>query len=300
MPNLAKSTDIDYAVRVNRTIDHVVAHLDAPLKLDDIAAVAAFSPFHFHRVFKALVGETLNQFVKRLRLERALWLLSHRPEMTLTDVALACGFSSSSDFSRSFKKRYGVPPSAFDLATYRDLRRDQLASLFEGHGADLARLPAGSNPDGFEAELRELPARTVAYLRVHRPYEGTGVVDTAAELVGWARAGGLERGQWLGYTWDDPELVPLERCRYDVGLVVPDRLADDRVSWLELPPMRVAELAIAGDIELEMRALDYLFCTWLPTSGLSPADQPCFEAWDGLPFEHGMEHFELRAQLPVE
>ena len=79
------------------------------------AAAAGFSSFHFHRVFKSLLGETLNQFVKRLRLERALYLMSHAPNRSLTDVALGCGFSSSSDFSRSFKQCYGAAPSVFDL-----------------------------------------------------------------------------------------------------------------------------------------------------------------------------------------
>src|SRR5262245_52895255 len=92
-----------YVERVNRAIDHVVAHLDQPLDLRQIAAVAGFSPFHFHRVFRSVLGESLADFTKRLRLERALHLLSHEPRQTLTEVALRTGFSSSSDFSRSFK-----------------------------------------------------------------------------------------------------------------------------------------------------------------------------------------------------
>jgi len=67
----------------------------------------------------------------------------------------------------------------------------------------------------------------------------------------------------------------------------------------EFPAMRVAEVAIAGDIQLETRAIDWLFGTWLPQSGLDPDDQPAFEAWEGQPFAHGFEHFELRCQLPV-
>jgi AraC family transcriptional regulator len=66
----------------------------------------------------------LNQFVKRLRLERALYLMSHAPNRSLTDVALDCGFSSSSDFSRSFKQCYGAAPSVFDLDTFRNSRRE--------------------------------------------------------------------------------------------------------------------------------------------------------------------------------
>src|ERR1041385_8846599 len=94
-----------YVERVNRGIDHIVRNVSAPLRLEAVAEAAGFSPVHFHRVFKSLLGETLSQFVKRLRLERALYVMSHAPDRSLTDVALDCGFSSSSDFSRSFRHR---------------------------------------------------------------------------------------------------------------------------------------------------------------------------------------------------
>jgi AraC family transcriptional regulator len=123
LPNLA---NLDYVARVNRAIDHIVQNLGEPLQLEDVARVACFSPFHFHRIFRALVGETLNAFVKRVRLERAVVLRSHRPDATLTEIALACGFSSSSDFSRSFRAHYGVPPSLFDIERFRASRREQL------------------------------------------------------------------------------------------------------------------------------------------------------------------------------
>lgn len=96
------------------------------MRLEEVARAAAFSPFHFHRILKSATGETLQQFVNRVRLERAIYLMSHRQSRPLTEVALAIGFPSSSDFSRSFKKRYGVPPRAFDLDTWRDARRAQL------------------------------------------------------------------------------------------------------------------------------------------------------------------------------
>ena len=61
----------------------------------------------------------------------------------------------------------------------------------------------------------------------------------------------------------------------------------------------MAEIEIAGTVDVELRALDWLYLTWLPTSGYAPAHQPMFEAFNGRPFAHGMEHFELRVQLPV-
>jgi AraC family transcriptional regulator len=165
----------------------------------------------------------------------------------------------------------------------------------------LARLPIGANPDDFRVVLVDLPPRRVAYLRVQNPYANPGrVTGAAAHLVEWARERGLERGSWLGYQWDDPEIVPLDRCRYDIGVVVPESVVVGAgVSETRFAAMKVAEVRIAGSLELEMRALDWLYGTWLPRSGFAPDHQPCFEAYDGMPFADGTSHFRLRIQLPV-
>ena len=144
VPDLAK---VDYLERVNRAIDYVTAHLSEPLKLEDVAKVAHFSPYHFHRIFRTVVGETLHDFVKRVRLERAVYLMSHADGQPLTAIALACGFGSSSDFSRRFRQQFGVSPRAFDVDTFRRARRSEMIGALPEPGK-LERLPAGSNPDG--------------------------------------------------------------------------------------------------------------------------------------------------------
>ena len=96
------------------------------------------------------------------------------------------------------------------------------------------------------------------------------------------------------------EIVPLEKCRYDLGLEVPDTTAaDGEVNITEFPSCLMAEIPIAGTVDVELRALDWLYLGWLPTSGYAPAHQPMFEAFNGRPFAHGGEHFELRVQLAV-
>ena len=302
MPDLPNLANLDYVDRVNRAVDYVTRNLAEPLRLEDVARAACFSSYHFHRIFRTLMGETLASFVKRVRLERSVYLLSHRKNASLTEIAFACGFSSSSDFSRSFRSHYGVPPRRFDVERFRRSRRELMQESLIPRDVRhrLERLAAGENPDGFVVTLRNLPARRVAYIRVQRPYEGDHVPQAVARLLAWAEARGLADGQWLGYQWDDPEIAALDKCRYDVGLEVPGTtLGDGEVSITEFSPCVVAEVDIAGSIEVELRALDWLYFTWLPGSGHAPAHSPGFEAWNGRPFAHGMEHFELRVQLAV-
>jgi AraC family transcriptional regulator len=284
------------AARINRAIDHIVSRLDAPLTLDEVARAAHVSPFHFHRLFRAATGQTLNQFVTRLRLEKALSLMARQPRRGLTEVALAAGFSSLSDFSRCFKQRFGVAPSRYDLPAHRARQREALRATVPARPA----APDAANPDGFTVTLRELPAFSVAYLRVADAYREGAVPAAAARLVAWAEARGVADNAWFGYMWDDPEVVALADCRYDVAVQVERSMAAvGEVGRYDFPAMRVAQVTVRGGLDLEMRALEWLFDVWLPRSPWLPADLPCFEAWIGRPFAHGLEHFELHAWLPV-
>lgn len=286
------------ATRINRAIDFVVDRLSEPLALDDVARAAHVSPFHFHRLFRAATGETLNQFVTRLRLERALSRLLRRPGSTLTAVAAEAGFSSLSDFSRCFKQRYGVAPSGFDVAAHRTRQREALEATVPVRPLPLR--PPDFNPDGFDVNLRDVNAFSVAYIRVLDSYRDGAAPAAAQRLIAWAEARGIADAAWFGYMWDDPEIVALADCRYDVAVQV-DRSfkPEGEIGRYDFPSMRVAQVEVRGGISLELRALDWLFGTWLPQSDWLPADLPCFEAWIGRPYAHGLDHFELHAWLPV-
>ena len=295
------ATQATYVERVNLAIDHIVGHLHEPLRLRDLSRVALLSAFHFHRVFQALVGSTPADFVKRLRLDKALTLMSRTRSPSLTTIALECGFSSSSDFTRCFKQRFGVPPSSFDLKAWRQARGEELNATVE-QATELPRidrLPPRHNPDSFRVKIRDLPSRTVAYIRVDKPYHGDGVIQAVRNLVIWAERNGLADGQWLGYQWDNPEVTALEHCRYYVAVEADRFVPKGEVVRHQFPPMVVAQVEIRGGLDLELRALQWLYGSWLPRSGYVPDDQPCFEAWIGRPFAHGTEFFELFVQLPI-
>lgn len=288
------STEELWLARVHAAMDRILAD---PAGSHDLAAVASSvhaSPYHFHRVFKQLVGETLHSFQKRVRLERALYAMAHG-DRALTDIALELGFSSASAFSRAFKEHYGTSPRAFDLQRWRNERRGELTE-----GAPyLERLPAGANPDGFQVAIRTLPPRRFAYHRVTDPFQPGRVTGAAEELVAWARAEGVD-GTWYGWMFEDPELVPLEQCRYDVAVEIGAMQAVPApFGALEWPSMTVACVTLRGDIGLEQRALDWIYGTWLPRSGREPGRFPCCEVWHGLPFAHGDSHFELDLHLPL-
>ena len=100
----------EYTRRLNRVVNHISEHLDEPLTLGELAGVAGFSPYHFHRVFTGVTGETLSSFIWRLRLERAASLLVWQPTTRVADIALSCGFSSPSNFARASRRTKSSSP----------------------------------------------------------------------------------------------------------------------------------------------------------------------------------------------
>lgn len=301
-PRRRASTTDSYIERVNLAIDFIIAHIDQPLRLKTISKAAHLSPCHFHRVFQVVTGETIADFVRRHRLERALSMMSHTRPRSLTSIALSCGFASSAEFSRSFKRQYGTSPRAFNLTQWCASRQAALDQTVEAWARQLhiRSLPPRTNPDGFRVHIRDLKPRTVAYIRVRNPYRGDGVVRACNRLIAWSKLNGFHANQWLGYQWENPELTDLANCQYNVAVEADTFTPRGEVGRQRFPAMTVAQVEIKGGLDLELRALRWLYGSWLPRSGFVPADQPGFEAWIGQPFAHGAEHFELHIQLPIK
>ena len=96
-----------YWSRINLAVDYIEGNLDRDFTLEEIASVAGFSKYHFHRIFHIFIGETLFQFIQRLRLEKGATMLLNDPTKPVIDIALECGFASSASFAKSFKQYFG-------------------------------------------------------------------------------------------------------------------------------------------------------------------------------------------------
>jgi AraC family transcriptional regulator len=295
-----ESTDI-YRRRVNRVIDHIKDNLAEPLPIAKLARLAHFSPFHFHRIFRSMVGEPLHAFIRRLRLEAAVFQMLHSPKTALTRIALQSGFASSSDFSRAFKQTYGFSPRGLSrerLLQESKIRQDLLASA----GYDFGRLPAPRNPDRFRVRLVDRPAQQIAYERVIGSFDPQRLRAAFDRLMDWGRRHGLVPGaQLIGMSMDDPDITPMNKYRFDWCLVLPSgRVADGEVSVGVISANRFAIVRSAGDIYKEERAWRYLFHVWLPGSGYQPANAPMMELYRRHPLDIGWETFDIDCCLPVQ
>lgn len=297
---MASTSTPIYLDRINRVIDYITTHLTEPLRLHDLARLAHFSPFHFHRLFRSLVGEPLHTFIRRLRLERAIGMMQHSPQRTLTEIAFSTGFASSSDFSRAFKQQYGYSPRGHSRERFLQeskIRQD----LYPHQDYHLDKLPAISNPDRFRVRLVDQPQQRIAYVRVINTTSMEKMLAAYQQLIHWGQAQGLVPGaQLFGISRDDIDITPLARYQFDWCLAVPDNVKPrGPVSAGVIPANRCAVVYSCGEVSKEYRAWTYLFYTWLPRSGYEPADAPCLEKYRKYPTIESTI-FDLDCYLPIQ
>src|SRR5262249_51774954 len=159
-----------YADAVQRVIEHAAAHLDEALDLRTLAASACLSPFHFHRVFRGMVGETPVELVRRLRMERAAWRLAHS-DRSVTEIAFDAGYDTHEAFTRAFRSSFSTSPSGFRQRTHR---RIELAATCGVHFDPDGRVPCfiarDSGGKHMKVEIKERPEMRVAAVRHIGPY----------------------------------------------------------------------------------------------------------------------------------
>ena len=288
----APSSRALYEARLHRVLSHIDARLGEPLALPELAAVAHFSPYHFHRLFIAWTGQTLGDYVRRRRLERAATRLAAQPRASVLDVAIGVGFGSGEAFARAFKQQFGCSPSSWRgrrrLSPVEPPNRnlDQAASApAPQHAAPCLPSPTEPPPAGLRVAVPvvESPPVSVAYLRRHGSYGPELTAFWVSTVTPGLAAAGLKGRSLYGISHDDPDVVPAERCRYDAcvhiepGQAVADAAGGLRAFTAQLPGGRYAVASLTGDNAAINAAWRWLFRQWLPDSGWQLDDRPTFE-----------------------
>lgn len=243
-----------WIARMDRAARLLESRLDKPPSLSELAAAAAVSPFHFHRIWRALTGETIGQTLTRLRMENAKALLDGKLA-NVTDVALAAGFATSQSFARAFKRQEGVSPTE-----YRASPSDHLAPIGKLTVEIIWR-------DGLAV---------VALRREGQAY--TELNETFGRIWSWAEAAGLIQNLQgiYGVPLDDPESVPLESLRYDAALAIGPADPPTPIFRTTLPAGRYALARHRGNYDGIEPATQRLFGEWLLVSGEEPGSYPVF------------------------
>ena len=292
----------EYARRFHRVLEHIDRHLDAPLDLDALARVANFSPFHFHRVFAAWMGETAAEYVRRRRVEHGALRLATQPDSTVLQVALSVGFSSPEAFARAFRARFGTTPTAWrdedrkNRQANRNSSQDALASP--------RQLPSSHEPsreDSMKVTLVERTPAHVAYMR-HTGAYGEPISEFWRNVVApWMMTNNLMGCVRYGVSHDDPSITSAEQLRYDACVEVPSGWKGmGNYHETTIPGGRYATTRFRGTTDQITGAWAQILREWLPSSGMQLDARPFFEYYPtDARFDPKTGEFECDLCVPV-
>jgi AraC family transcriptional regulator len=276
-----------YADRMQRVTEYIDRHLDRALDLDTLAAVAHFSPFHFHRLFSAWMGETVGDYLRRRRCEIAATRLVAQPRVAVLQLALAVGFGSAEAFTRAFKARFGVSPTSWrqQQSALRSAKRnpgqmnrkpDQDHPEKSGKNAAVHHHRAAEAP--MKIEIIERKPTTIVCLRRVGPYGEPISTFWQQTVYPWMVTNSLLGQPRYGVSHDDPNVVDPAQCRYDAGCEAPSTLtAPGSAQKTTIPGGKYAAFSFKGTASQIEEAWTAMLRDWLPTSGLQLDGRPMFE-----------------------
>ncbi|MEO1496788.1 MAG: helix-turn-helix domain-containing protein [Planctomycetota bacterium] len=255
-----------------RAADH---DSSASLTVSSLAEYVGVSDKHFQRAFRQVFDESPKQYIRRVRLQSAAYLLKWS-DADVTQIALLSGFDTHAGFTKAFTRAYGRSPSAFREALGVVPYMNARVTESRGDDADSVTLEASR----LLVRVERTPARRVAAMRHIGPAESC--VEVWPRMVEWAKACGLldKDSVLLGIHNDYWDANSEDKYRYDAAIVVDDDFsADNHVTTFVLPDGPVAMTEFDGSFHEADLAWRRFVDQWLPASGLLPRARFAYDVY---------------------
>jgi AraC family transcriptional regulator len=268
---VAAATISKYEECVLPVLVHCEEHLEEPLQLAELAAIAGFSPHHFHRIFQHVTGEAPKEYLRRLRLERAVYRLKVSPDNVL-EIALQAGFRTSETFTRAFTRHFGITPSEFRgvVRGYREAVGDELGSATFAGFTEETPLTLRFNMEKEPVTVERTPPRHLLFVR-HVGFEtlladGGPFLGLWDEILAFANAQHVEYSHEIlvGITHDDPYVTDERKIRFDAGLQVSGPMkVSHPIGYRYIPPGLCVVRRHVGGMEEIAKTFAYIGVDWL-------------------------------------
>ena len=276
----------DYIKRISNVFEFIDENLDSTLKLETVAKIANYSPFHFHRLFKLITNETLNSYVNRRRIEKAAGILMRKNEVNIQELSLRYGFSSNSSFTRAFKNYYGLSPTDFknqNPGKYSKIRKvnskiRQDDPLFEEYICNITNLKNWIDMNA-KIEVKETTEWPIAYITCIGVHE---IGNTYEKLIRWATPKGLlndPETKMINVYHDSFKITAPDKVRINACVSIKDDIkADGEVKISKIDGGR----HIIGSFEIGLQEFEKSWTglfMWMNENGYEKADRKPFAVY---------------------
>ncbi|MGM9451806.1 AraC family transcriptional regulator [Legionella bozemanae] len=273
---------MNYQYQLEKVIEFIGKHLDEKLDLTQLSTIACFSKYHFHRLFTAYTGLSLQQYIRWLRLKRAAHQLIVDKDKTIIEIAINAGFESHEAFTRVFKQACGMNPSEF-----------RVHSNWSSWENPPYCLPKQGNII-MNVVIKDIPARRLAVFEHRGAPEKLG--ESVNKLIHWAKSQSMnlkpKAGEAFGFAYDDPKTTASADFRFDLGIAVPEQIKlEGNIIEKRLPAGRYAVAMHKGSRDTIGDTVYGLYRDWLPNSSEQLGDLPCIFCYYN--FNHEVAETEL-------
>ncbi len=297
----------EYIRRIHKVQDYMEDHIGRSLTIEELSHIAGFSKYHFSRIFQGVLQEPLAHYVNRIRMEKALFLLAHRLDKNMTEIAYELGLSDSAVFSRTFKNFYGISPREYRKAYSKNCKDLFLLSEYNKITAK-KEWPADPFPVTGQITIESLKEKKVVYVRHTGTYETLdkeygNLIQT---LIAHAKKQDLlvdDQNWWLAMYHDNPEFGEESQFRTSLCLTIPRdiQIVEDGV----VGTMRLeGGLYAVGHFRIHQEqyadAWNFMYQKWITGSGYVPRDYNPFEVYRNDPYADANHIHEVDIYVPIE
>ncbi len=280
-----QSTKNDHLERINEVLFRIHSDLEHNNSVEELASLVAMSVFHFNRVFKERVGESVHAYVKRVKLEHAANLLLFNPSATITHCMQAVGFSSNASFTQAFKENFGVTPTKWREVDKANEKRDFTFSEKSLH-----------------VKIQTMPSFDVAYVR-HKGYDRT-IQQAWLKLQAWALGHGVDflDQKMIALHHSNPRFVESSQCHYVACLELPkgrEFYRSGDIGVMRIPQTFCAVFSLQGVYGDLKKYMDVIYHEWFPQSAYEKIALPSFAIYRENHFINADERFDLDFCVPV-
>ncbi|MBW1295010.1 AraC family transcriptional regulator [Aquimarina litoralis] len=291
----------EYLKRINFVLDFIENNLDTDLSLEYLSKKANYSPFHFHRVFLAVVNERLNEFIIRKRIERIASIILVTPNIQLKDVIYRYGFNSDSSFSRAFKKYYGVSPTKF-----RSKGKTILSKIgIEPFSSEKYICSIDNNKQWMKMNaqitIKEIPELKLASISHIGEFDEIG--NMFQKLMEWGyQKGVLHTSNFKAITLyhDNPNVTETPKVRFSTCVTIKEDLSPEE----EIRQITLEKgIYIVGHFEIKAEEISKAWknmCIWVIENGYEFRDGDFFEMYHNDHTSHPEQKFIVDICIPIE
>ncbi|OUR91108.1 AraC family transcriptional regulator [Flavobacteriales bacterium 34_180_T64] len=281
------SNRVIYLQNLNKVIDYIHTHLEEKIDIKTLADISCFSPFHFHRITRALLNEPIGAYIARSRVETAAKMLGYSSD-NIEKIAYSVGFETPSSLSKAFKQHFGISPSNY--------RKNKKITI--------------KNPDTMKTKLQikkpkiaTIEDKQCIYYRMHGAYQTLDYANAWGAL--WEEVkrqklftAGIES---IGQSHDDPNVTDEKKIRYDACLVIHiDAKPNGDVGTKTLKGGRFAIFQYQGSYTNFPEVYDYIFNEWLMDNDYELRDESVRERYRNDPRRTEEAKLKTDIYLPIK